>query len=158
MKIKGIEAQFKEFLKNYLGALTTQGLNFKMLPTFASEDAGKSSRRWAQSGQRRLLLLLRPSAAAAARKWRRGRMEKQMVASKWLGDGGERWRSAGEEKAKETEKRKKQKQKGGEASPEKEESNFYLANFIFGPHNSRLPFFFNNSKNSQPHNNLHTSN
>ena len=52
MKIKGIEVQFKEFLKNYLGALTTQGLNFKMLPTSASEDAGKSSRRWAQSGQK----------------------------------------------------------------------------------------------------------
>ena len=52
MKIKGIEVQFKEFLKNYLGALTTQGLNFKMLPTLASEDAGKSSRRWAQSGQK----------------------------------------------------------------------------------------------------------
>ena len=50
MKIQEIKTQFKEFLKNYLGALTTQGLNFKMLPTLASEDAGKSSRRWAQSG------------------------------------------------------------------------------------------------------------
>ena len=79
MKIQEIEAQFKEFLKNYLGALTTQGLNFKMLPTSTSEDTGKSSRRWAQSGQRRLLLLLRPAAAAAARKMKK--RKEQMVAS-----------------------------------------------------------------------------
>ena len=80
MKIKEIEVQFKEFLKNYLGALTTQGLNFKIPPTSASEDAGKSSRRWAQSGQRRLLMLLR---SAAARKEEEGADGGELGAWRW---------------------------------------------------------------------------